>query len=302
MAVLCKESLTASWSGLKGGEANLSHTFILADVGRISLTDLQAGNINCNQEYKLWKDEQNKFGTTIKLQYTDAFPFLYNTLASGVETVLVQANTNPLVDRPVTVTGQPFDIHSKNSMLLLAASNLLRIIYLYDDNIIFDNYDPKNPADTLPKPLSLALNNALFKVTPVNGCLLFGELKDDWVKVEKGVLYLTFGLYAYLPTLPDPYAANINKLKYQFRGSKRLTDNDAGSATAIWAWLVSQTIWNPDNEENDKVEVSFHFAPLQNQFQISANTQQSENANINSSASNISSEIIKPAVCKIIYF
>ena len=72
----------------------------------------------------------------------------------------------------------------------------------------------------IPQPIALALENALFKVTPVNGCLLFGQLADDFVKVERGFLFLTFGLFAYLPTLPDPYAADLGFLKFQFRGDR----------------------------------------------------------------------------------
>ena len=67
--------------------------------------------------------------------------------------------------------------------------------------MLFDNYDPNQPA-TLPAPLALALHNALFKVTPVNGCLLFGSLADDMLRVEKGVVFLTFGMYAYVRRCP----------------------------------------------------------------------------------------------------
>ncbi len=52
------------------------------------------------------------------------------------------------------------------------------------------------PKATLPRLISLALNNALFKTTPVNGCLLFGELADDFRKVKNANLFLTFGMYA----------------------------------------------------------------------------------------------------------
>ncbi|MEO8399926.1 MAG: hypothetical protein ABI550_08960, partial [Ignavibacteriaceae bacterium] len=265
LVIQCEKGLLTKWSGLNNGDINLSSPFVLCDIGRINITDLQASNINSTQEYKLWKDDINKFGSTIKLQFSKAFPFLYNTLANGTETLLTQTNTNPLIDRPVTVLGNPLDIHSKNSFLLLAVSKTFKLIYLYDDNIIFDNLDPNKPNETLPKPISLALSNALFKVTPVNGCLLFGELADDWVKIKNGFLFLTFGMYAYLPSLPDPYAANLNKLKYQFRGT-RLTDTFVGQT--IWLWLVCQTKWEPKTEEKDKVEVSFHFAPLENQFQV----------------------------------
>ena len=85
--------------------------------------------------------------------------------------------------------------------------------------MLVDNTDLTKKPPQIPKSLSLVLNNALFKTTAVNGCLLFGTLAEDFIKVERGALFLSLGMHAYLPTLPDPYAANINLLKFQFRGT-----------------------------------------------------------------------------------
>ncbi len=269
IAIRCAQGVTVQWSGLQGGDINLTNPYVLADVGRINLTDLQAGNLFCTQEYKLWKDDVNPFGSTIELQYSSLFPFVYNTFANGNEALLALVNTNPLLDRPVTVTGQPFDIHSKSSVLILAVNKAFKLIYLYDDNILFDNYDPNKPKETLPQPVAVALQNALFKVSPVNGCLLFGLLADDMVQVEQGALFLTFGMYAYLPTLPDPYVANLNMLKYQF-GRGAVFGNTVLSGQTIWLWLVCEILWQPLSADMDTVDVSFHFAPLQNQFQAAS--------------------------------
>ena len=272
LAIQCKKGLTSQWQGLQGGAVNLANPYMLCDPGRINVTDLQAGNVFCTQEYKLWTDKVNPFGSSVKLQYTVSFPLVYNTFANGNEASLTLANANPLVDRPVTVNGHPFDIHSKNSALIVAVNKALKLIYLFDDNILFDNYNPNQPKATLPPPVALALHNALFKVTPVNGCLLFGVLADDMVRVEKGIVFLTLGMYAYVPTLPDPYAANLNMLRSQF---ERVTASDTHSGVpgqTIWMWLVSQTQWQPLTQDLDTVDVSFHFAPLQHQFQIASVT------------------------------
>jgi hypothetical protein len=183
-----------------------------------------------------------------------------------LETVV---NSNPLIDRPITVSGNALAIHSKNSTLMLSVHKLFRLIYLYDDNMLFDNYNPDKPKALVIQPptIGLALRNALFKVTPVNGILLFGELAEDNImKVKKANLFLTFGMYAYLPTLPDPYAVNLSSLKSQFlsyTGVKLV-----GQTSRIWLWLVCQIRWNGglDDGDNDDVETSFHFAPLQHQF------------------------------------
>ena len=80
------------------------------------------------------------------------------------------------------------------------------------------------------------------------------------VKVVEGVVFLTCGVYAYVPTLPDPYAANLGRCARRFerlQGTGR-----AHRFRRVWLWLVAQTAWKPATPAADTVEVSFHFAPL----------------------------------------
>ena len=133
------------------------------------------------------------------------------------------------------------------------------LIYLFDDNILFDNYDPNKPKATLPAPLAVALQNALFKVTPVNGFLLFGALADDMLRVEQGLVFLTLGMYGYVPTLPDPYAANLGVLRAQF---ERIAGFELGLRPDRLALAGRPDAMAAAEQDTDKVEVSFHFAPL----------------------------------------
>lgn len=270
MLIRCQPGLTAEWKGLRGGQLNLNQPYVMADPGRIALSDLAAGNVVCRQVLELWKDAQNPFGSTVELRFQKAAPFFYNTLANGTELLAALCDGDFKVDRPVTVTGQALEIRSRNSLLMVALTKSLRLVYLFDDNILADSIDFSATPPKLPKPIALALLNAVFKVTPVNGCLLFGRLAEDLVKVRRGELFLTFGLMAYLPTLPDPYAANLGTLKAQFRGSLRPATTAAVVQQGFWAWLVCRVSWQPTTEPEDKVTVSFHFAPLQNQFQLDA--------------------------------
>src|SRR5690606_9936998 len=95
------------------------------------------------------------------------------------------------------------------SALMLGASDARRLVYLVDDNILWDNKKP-NDKNPIIKPAAIALENALFTVSPVTGILFFGECDESWTKVTRANLFLLFGLYRYLPTLPDPY---VGKLK-----------------------------------------------------------------------------------------
>ena len=110
--------------------------------------------------------------------------------------------------------------------------------------MLADQSDLTKIPPQVPKPLSLVLSNALFKTTAVNGALLFGNLAEDFVKVERGRGSISRSvLHAYLPTLPDPYAADVTQLKFQFRGA-----NDSfvsRSLPSLWLLLVSQVQWDP---------------------------------------------------------
>lgn len=272
MLVQCDTGLGNTWQGLEGGGFHLANPAFLVSPGQILLGDLTTGNPHAHQSLDLWKDEINEFGTKVELTFPANALFFYIANANGSELLMTFANADFQVDRPVTVNCEPPAVSSLNSILLIGVSSQFRLIYLFDDNLIQDAGQLSNEDPFIPEPMSLALTNALFRVSQVNGALLFGSLSDDFSKVESGFLFLTFGLYAYLPTLPDPYAANLGVLRNQIRGQGNIAGTtsatDAFSNPQITAWLVCRIKWEAPAEEDDnnEVEVSFHFAPLSNQF------------------------------------
>ena len=100
-----------------------------------------AGNVFCQQTFNLWKDALNPFGTTIQVQFPSATFFFFETLASGFEALMTLVNADVQIDRPVTVSGQPVAVRSKNSVLILAVGKTFKLIYLFDDNILADYTD-----------------------------------------------------------------------------------------------------------------------------------------------------------------
>ncbi|MBN1340687.1 MAG: hypothetical protein JXA03_15265, partial [Bacteroidales bacterium] len=273
MYVQCKKGLVNEWTGLNGGGFSLNAPGFLVGPGQILIADLAAGNPHASQMLKLWKDEKNEKGTNVILTFSGNSPFFYISNANGNELLMTYSDASFRIDRPVKVNGEPPEIRSLNSLLMITANSSNRLIYLYDDNLVLDYGQLNNQDTVLPGQMALALTNALFKVTQPNGCLLFGNLNEDLSKVEKGFLFLTFGLLAYIPTLPDPYAANLGIMQRQIRGSAAGTTShlsaSAVSVQQITAWLVCRVAWTGSSEEgenNDTVKVSFHFAPLTNQF------------------------------------
>jgi hypothetical protein len=255
MAVQTSEGLEITWRGLRNGPIYLPQPWIVLFPGLLTIVDPKAGNLHARQRFLLWKDADAPFRSSVELQYTDSFPLYYVTNAQGAEALMANADAEARLDRPVDVAGSALDIRSKNSLLILGFTDELQLVYLYDDNILIDNLDlQQTPAPQLPPPIALAIRNALFTATPVNGFLLFAELLDEEM-VDTGHVLLVMGLYGLLPTLPDPYAANVGVFR---RRSGR------GSAVSIPIMLLLCHIpWKkaPDDEP-DTVAVNFHFAPL----------------------------------------
>ena len=150
--------LTNIRQGLKGGELKLALPYLLAEPGRISISDLNAGNAFGEQTFDLWKDDLNPFGTTVELRFQQATPFFYFTFANGNEALIILGNADVKIDRPVTVAGEALSIHSKNSVLTLSVSKTSRVISLFDDNILSDSIDLSRRPPVFPKPIALALN------------------------------------------------------------------------------------------------------------------------------------------------
>ncbi len=266
----CKSGVTSKWNAVDGNGAALHAPSVLGEPGRIGITDLQSDASGAGHQVSLWKDEDNQFGTTVHLLYRKGVPFIYNCNAKGDEMLLTLCNADVKTDRPVKVNGEAVAVRSKSSLIMLAASAAKKIMYLYDDNIIWDHKLPANKTPII-KPISLALENALFTTTPVNGCLLFGECNDDFTKMTEGNLLLSFGMYSYLPTLPDPYLANIGILRRQFE-QRNIRTGAVGADRQVWLWLVAKVNFKPVDDELDDVKVSFHFGNMATAMQAGTTT------------------------------
>ena len=253
----CGKGLRAAWSNLENEEARLIQPFIMGLPGSLFITDFNADTSAASQHFDLWKDGQHPYSSSIDLTFFKGAPLLIN-ISSGKsqEFITTQCNGDFKIDRPVKVNGEPFDIDSKTSVLMLGASDASKLIYLYDDNIIADN---TTVAGVAPKPVAIALENALFTVSQVNGCLLFGECSDDWEKISRANLFLLFHLLRYLPTLPDPYVGRLSMWERLFgRGDNRLT----ASNTNFLTQLICAIKYNRENENGDKVSTNFYFGTI----------------------------------------
>lgn len=274
----CDKGLDAKWSNLQNKSISFVNPFILGEPGRISITDLLSNGSGAFQNFEGWKDEQNHYGTTLECKYAKDSLLIFNTVAKGDELIFGLSDWDNKTDRPVKVNGEAVTVKTKNSAFIIAISKIKTWLIVMDENMLWDN---KLPADKIPKvkPYALAMHNALFTVTPPNSLVLFAEATPDLKALTSGQMFLGFGLYSYLPTLPDPYAANLGVLQKQFEiddSRPGMVSNTTKRGSKVWMWLIGLVKWEPKDEETFKVGVSFHFAPLTNTLQIEKEAETTE--------------------------
>lgn len=246
------------WKGLQGKRVTLGAPLFLAENDRIGITDLQSVGEGAYQEFEHWHSEEKDHPTKLRVSISKHSSILYNSLGEGVELLVTRVNGVHEIDRPVTVSGLPVAVKTKESMLALAAAEDKHLLYFIDDNILWDN---KLPFDKVPRfrNIALALENALFSLTPVNGSMIFGQCSEDWSQITRSQTLLVFGLLSYLPTLPDPYLANLTVLQ------RMAMQSGSRGQAGIISWLVCQISQIPGEKDRDKVKVAFHFGPNTNQ-------------------------------------
>ncbi|RYF87070.1 MAG: hypothetical protein EON98_01685, partial [Chitinophagaceae bacterium] len=262
MAVGVLQGLEVSWIGLKDanllekGTAQLKNAMVMLMPGRINISTLFASNPSGRQRYNLWQEEAVDGVESpvqfIDLFYTKQFNFFYDSLQKGVETISTQTNCITSVNKPVKVNGSAFKVESLQTVFTLAISQATQTVMLYDDDILKDNWSKKakpDPAGGFPavqfESTAIALNNALLTVSPVYGLLLYGDLKEE-DNFDKCLLVFSFGLLQYLPTLPDPYVANVSLL----RRRRASTDNNQDNKHFLYeitALLVCSMNWEVMN-------------------------------------------------------
>lgn len=260
LAAHTEPGITVTWQGLRDGPMRLRAPWVTLAPGLIAVEDAEASGGSASQTLRLWKDADSRFRSDLRLRWDDAFSIRYMCSADGVEQLLAQTHAVGAFDRPVDTGGTPLEVRTNDSLLVLAWTETSRLAFLYDDNILADGLDPQAawPADAARH--SLAIRNALFLITPVNSLFLFAELGDEET-VQRGSVIVGMGMFGVIPTLPDPYAANIGPL----RDSERFTFHARRPSQLLVAtvsWAKGATDAKPD-----QVEVRFSFAPLDAQAQ-----------------------------------
>jgi hypothetical protein len=251
------KGISAQWEGLTGADTRLVHPAILAEPGLVTVVDFFASNVYGKQKWIVWRNAGSKHHSEITLTFGSAFPFIFVISALNSEAVFCFCGHKASFDRPVDANGSPFRIESTIAFAAILQNGADFQALLLDNDLLFDG-NP-NKAGAFERH-SLALRNAFFAVSRPYSLFLFGKLENS-NQITKGVVALMFGIYHYLPTLPDPYVASYTAFLRDRagRGFGQLTTALAGFVK--WPNPAEAPLADAEPPD-DPAYVYFRLAPL----------------------------------------
>lgn len=248
-----EKGISANWKGLKGADTRLNQPLIIVEPGMLSVIDFQAENVYGKQKWTLWQNANSIHHSDIRIGFGKSFPLLFISSSKGTESILYFCNHQASFDRPVDANGNPFKIGSTFALAGITQTGADFRATLFDNDLLFDGNVNKPEAY---KRHAIALRNAFFSVTAPYSLFLTGELQDN-DQLVKGVVAMTYGIYVYLPTLPDPYVASYTSM---IRGREAMRTNTPGLALAAFVkWPDPGDVEQPGD---NPAYVYFRFVPL----------------------------------------
>jgi hypothetical protein len=222
LALSLDDGLFATWKG-QGKPFALGTCMLLVDTERLALTATGTQGFGAQEVVDLWSPDGASAPTSrLTLRYQTPFPLRFFSQAAGSEALLVIAQLDANLDRPLLLDGKRVPLQSPRAVLVLF--QLASGTFLVTEAAIAPPKDNR-------KALAFAAANVVFRCSPANGLVIVGLF--DGQTVTQGALALTFYLQFILPTLPDPYATNYSALQ----GIRR-------EAAAV-ATLMARVDWAP---------------------------------------------------------
>lgn len=186
--------------------------WITGNPFQVQIVGLEVATPYARQEWLLWEDVATK-ANMLLIEYSQHLPLIFQSNADGTEGVVSVGACTTSTNRPVGTDGQAFNFKAKAVLMARSFSAEGDYALMYDENVPADN-PAFNAAAPRFEGRALALNNALMTVSPVTAFLLSGHLGSYSWAFSQGSYLLAFGLAGYMPTLPDPYAANIGAFNW----------------------------------------------------------------------------------------
>ncbi|MDT4897396.1 MAG: hypothetical protein QOH25_2473 [Acidobacteriota bacterium] len=259
------KGINARWKGLIGSRTKLGLPAIIVEPGLVTVVDFFAQNIYGKLRWVLWRNLNSPHHSDITLGFGKAFPFIFISSTNNTEAVFFFCSHKAAFDRPVDANGSPFKIESSIAFAGISQTGTRFLATLLDNDLLFDGN--VNKLDAFERH-SLILRNALFSVTRPFSLFLQGNLEDDnnitrgVNNITRGVVALMYGVFLYLPTLPDPYVASYTARSSRGEGG-RLSNQVGMGIAGFVKWREREEVEQAEREDiDDPAYVYFRFAPL----------------------------------------
>jgi hypothetical protein len=185
----------------------LDSTVLLAAQGQLSLSATST-RARYRRVLDVWENA-TRDRSHVEVRSGDRLLVRLDATAAGggVEVLSLAAlECTARLDRPLTASGR--------QVAFFSARAALSLMTIGDDVRVFLAAVADAPRDPVSgqirpqQPISLALSNALVGTSPAMAMLVAGVLGES-LQLDRGLLTLHFGVRFLIPSLPDPYAANI---------------------------------------------------------------------------------------------
>ena len=193
------DPVSVTWQGGPPAPATVAGARVLLGQGAFLIMSLAAtpGERGSRHDLILWPTEG---GPRLQLaaDIPDIFWLAYSCDSARGEAFVVLASFAPVLDRPISATGTPLDLIPTSGALFLARRGIVQQISALAAA-------PANPGG---KPAMVVLENAYVSVAGAWMSGLFGAT-PDFTHIEGGTLAVQMAVADWLPTLPDPYVADV---------------------------------------------------------------------------------------------
>jgi len=187
----------------------LDSAALLAAPGLLSVIG-SSTSARIRRTVELWQRAGGRF-SSIELRSTEALVVQLDatTRVTGAEALkLAPVECRTDLDRPLAAAAKPVPFFSRRATVdLFHLDDGLRLYLLA---AVDPMPDPVSGQPVAPQPLSIALSNALVGTSAARILQTGGALVAP-LRLERGVLRFDFAPRFVMPTLPDPYAANITR-------------------------------------------------------------------------------------------
>jgi hypothetical protein len=224
---------TAGWKGAANA-VPLGNAVLFAAPGFLSVVAQVSGTQSQRRRVGLWQ-AQRASPSWLDLNWPGDLTLVFAAEGSGangtgIELLSAEAALSCTLDRPLTLTGARTPV-TAGAATIITLRTTAGFVLLFETAL-----------DDTPRTIGYALENAVL-LTSGPAAIAFAAAYDG-ARCSDGMLALRFGLRQFLPSLPDPYAAN-------FSLALRRGEGAASLMLAFVGWKASA---NP--------QLEYLFAPL----------------------------------------